>query len=195
MQPELTSSPLGGVFVDQLLIIKMLSFFVPSDWLIYVKENPKQAWCNHVARCSSYRTVSFYEEILKLSNVRLVSLEEDTFELIKHAKAVASITGTACLEAITHGVPSLVFGSTYLEYAPNVYKIRTNDDCLKAINQVKDFTIPHDYYNSLKLYFKCLEKYIKNTTVQFEDLNNVEDVELAKRNLVEGYYEAISDIA
>lgn len=194
LQPEATSSPLGGVFVDQLLMIKMLAFYVPKDWVIYVKENPKQAMQSHIVPFDSYRTVSFYEELLQLPNVRFVSLKEDTYKLTEKAKAVATLTGTAGLEAITKGIPCLMFGYSYLQYAPNVYHIKTNQDCENAIKSIQDTAISPDYNKKLKLYFKCLEKYIINTTAELDTITDEGEKNIAKSKLADAYYDKICRI-
>lgn len=194
LQPEKSSSPLGGVFVDQLLMIKMLSFYMPENWTIYVKENPKQAMKSHLVPFDSYRTVYFYEELLQLPNVKFVSLQEDTYKLIENAEAIATLTGTAGLEAITKGIPFFMFGFSYLQYAPNVYTIRTNEDCVNAIKSIQTKERSLDYNKQFKLYFKCLGKFLINTTVELGTITNEEEKRESKSKLVDVYYREICRI-
>lgn len=159
MQPENTSSPLGGVFVDQSLMIEMLSYYLPDNWVIYVKEHPAQIE-HGFNLASSYRALRFYERIKACPNVEFVSLEENTYSLISNAKAVATLTGTAGLEAITQGIPCFMFGYSYVQYAPNVFHIKNNVDCKKAFESIENNCVDKNYYKKMKIYFKALERYI-----------------------------------
>jgi len=110
LQPELTTAAVGGIYADQLLALEALSSVLPSNYLIYVKENPKQT--------EKQRGPLFYKRLAALKNVRLLSKSENSLDLIKASKGVATITGTAGWEALFHGKPVLVFGyAWYREFS------------------------------------------------------------------------------
>jgi capsule polysaccharide modification protein KpsS len=63
------------------------------------------------------RPKDFYKSLSMLSNVIMLDPLEPSLEIIKTAKAVATVTGTAGLEAAFMGVPVLSFGKH------NIYRI------------------------------------------------------------------------
>lgn len=107
-QPEKTSSPMGGYYVNPILMIQILSKSVPAGWKIYVKEHLSQFIFPE--KGESNRTTDFYAELKKLENVELIPIEFKSFDLIDNAKAVASICGTVLWEAVLRGKPALAFG-------------------------------------------------------------------------------------
>ncbi|WP_037353037.1 hypothetical protein [Selenomonas sp. FC4001] len=189
MQPENTSSPLGGIFVDQALMIEMLSYHLPQGWILYVKEHPSQVE-ESFRLATSYRALRFYERIKACPNVEFVPLQENTYDLISNAKAVATLTGTAGLEAITQGIPCFMFGYSYVQYAPNVFHIKNNEDCKKAFETIGNDCIDKDYYKKMKIYFKTLEKYIFEGTTEYY-LLTVEEQPKAQDALVSHFRELI----
>lgn len=135
IQPECTTSAMGDVFVDQILALDILSFFAPDDWIIYVKENPGQ-WSGprmHTGRFSGY-----YDEIVQRKNIQLVPVLTSTYDLIKHAQAVASITGTACWEALLRGKPALIFGYVWYMYCDGVFRVDGETSAREAFAKIKD---------------------------------------------------------
>jgi len=113
LQPELTTSGLGGIYVDQLLAIERLSKIIPEDWCIYVKENPVQT--------ELMRGKWFFSRLRLIKNVKVVSPDFDTYSLIKSCVFVATITGTAGWEAISGGKNVLVFGNAWYKSLPGVF--------------------------------------------------------------------------
>src|SRR3989338_1623077 len=92
-QPESSTSPLGDVFVDQVLMIEMLSYCLPPGWCLYVKEHPFQ-WLPRGLIYFDYRYKGYYREISKINNVYLIPLETDNAMLIASSQAVATVSGT-----------------------------------------------------------------------------------------------------
>ena len=105
LQPELTTSALGGPFADQLTALEALSAMAPDGYMIYVKDNPRQT--------EMQRGPLFFSRINRLKNVRLVGRDVNSVQLIKGSEGVAIITGTAGWEALFHGKPVLTFGRAW----------------------------------------------------------------------------------
>ena len=116
LQPELTTSTLGGPYADQLSAIEAIRAIIPKDWLIYVKENPKQGF--------GYRGTNFYTRLLSLPNIAYVSKQFDTYELLRHCQFAGTITGSMGWESISGLKPSLIFGKTWYQSLPGVVKYR-----------------------------------------------------------------------
>ncbi|MFO1481008.1 MAG: hypothetical protein U1F40_12475 [Turneriella sp.] len=114
MQPELTTSALGGIFNDQMLAIERLSHLLPEDWKVIVKENPKQT--------DMQRGEWFFSRLSHLRNVILIDPHESSHFLIEKSQFVAVVTGTAGWEAIKGGKKALVFGFAWFMSLPGVIK-------------------------------------------------------------------------
>ena len=134
-QPELTTSPLGGIFNDQTLAISMLSANLPVGWVLVVKEHPGQLIKNDGYNYLG-RDIEFYKKLISLGNVEFISQRIDQFDLIDASKCVATITGTAGWEAIIRGKPVVVFGDAWYQSAPNVFRIKTTLDCQQALEKI-----------------------------------------------------------
>ena len=133
-QPENTSCPLGEAFVDQFLIIDMLSQCVPPGWKIYVKEHTSQWHPKMHGECS--RSTELYGQATALGNVRLVPVSTPNFELIDHAKAVVTITGTAGWEAVVRGRPVLLYGHAWYKFCEGVFYVPSVDACKTALSKI-----------------------------------------------------------
>ena len=126
LQPELTTSALGGEFADQISAIEELSSILPNDLYLYVKENPKQN--------EAYRGKLFFKRLKKLKNVRYIKRTYNSSKLIQDSEFVAVINGTAGWEAIFAKKSILIFGYAWFSsfkgvtrYAPTI----SVDDVLK----------------------------------------------------------------
>jgi hypothetical protein len=124
-QPEATTSPLGGEFYDQELVISQISLSLPAGYILYVKEHFAQ-----IDNVSGYsylgRDIGFYQRISKISNVKLLRHDYNNQQLLANAKAVVAITGSIGWEAYVQGIPVIVLGEVW-------YK---NLKCIKQIKNV-----------------------------------------------------------
>ena len=160
-QPELTSCPMGGIFVRQLLIAEMLSFYLPNGVWIYVKEHPMQT--DHC------REAQLYSDLAALPNVKLVHRNTDTYKLLEHCVAIASCTGTAGFEGMFMGKPFLVFGYHINMYAPGAYVIRNNEDCKYALDKIFNNGAKHTL-KDLKIFLKAVSE-ITSKCMEFNMVN------------------------
>ncbi|OGF63359.1 hypothetical protein A2662_02645 [Candidatus Giovannonibacteria bacterium RIFCSPHIGHO2_01_FULL_45_33] len=135
-QPERTTSPQGDMFVDQILTVKILSFSLPKDWLIYVKEHPAQWWLRMGINYSSARYKGYYNRLASIPNVKLVPVNDNSYELIGKSQAVAVVTGTAGWEAVLRSKPTLIFGYPWYRDCPEVFRINDTKTCNAALNKI-----------------------------------------------------------
>lgn len=128
LQPELTTSPIAGAYVDQLLMIETISYYLPENYWIYIKENPKQK--------NFGRNLGFYRRLKALNNVWLVPIKYNSFRLIENCIAVATASGTSGWEALFREKPVIMFGHFFYQYAPGVFQVHHKKDCEQAIESI-----------------------------------------------------------
>lgn len=153
-QPECNTSPQGGAFVNQILMIKILSASLPKGWRIYVKEHPAQ-WMAFGLNYTDYRYKGYYQRIAEIKNVQLVPIETNSFLLINRSQAIANVTGTVGWEAILRQKPALVFGCAWYNDYPGILKVNGAEACRAAINKIENGYRPDR--QSVINYLKCVE--------------------------------------
>ena len=99
-QPESSVDVMGDSRNNQLECIRALTRLLPFGWEIWVKEH---------SHALGDRDARWYRELKTLPGLRLIDPYEDTMALIRRASLVASVAGTACLEAAILGVPAITF--------------------------------------------------------------------------------------
>lgn len=138
-QPEVTTSPIGDIFVNQQLCIEMLLKYTPENYMVYVKEHPTQFMYHTLGH--TCRIVDFYKDLSRYSRVRIVPLEMDSFELMQNAKAISTVTGTVGWEALLHRKPVIMFGQVWYEAMRNI--LRVTDE--QSASKIKDFIETYQY--------------------------------------------------
>ena len=126
LQPEMTTSILGGQYANQASAILKLRQKLPPEVMIVVKENPIQGWY--------MREESFFATIKSLPNTIFIATSVATYDLIKNATAVASISGTACYEALFYRKPAIYFGNPFYQNFEGTFKFDDIQDITEVLN-------------------------------------------------------------
>ena len=145
-QPELTTSVYGEKYYsDQLLALEKLNDLIPEDWIIYIKD--------HRIQTEYQRPDSFFKRLQFIKKVKLVSKNENTYNLMKHAQFVSTISGTAAYESVCGGKPALIFGKIWWQNLPGIFKYNENIN----INDIINYKIDHRLLTKKinEFYSKC----------------------------------------
>lgn len=103
-EPEIAIFLLAPFWTDQLNLIRQIAKSLPLDFKLYVKEHPAMV---------RYRPFSYYKELKKIPNVKLIRPSVESFGLIKNSKLIITITGTAGWEGILFKKPVITFGDVF----------------------------------------------------------------------------------
>lgn len=191
-QPERSTDPQSSYYSDQLIPLSILNDIIPEDYIIYVKEHPRQLNDNFPdIRKKHFRNIKFYEEILKLGKVRLVDLHFPSEKLIKNAKLNCSCTGTNIWEGLyRYKKPGLSFGHSWLSSClstpsvleKNEYEIK--EIIISLLNKTTDEI--HDNYED---FLNHISKYGIITS-------NVEPYEylVSEENMVKNFVDVIEGL-
>ena len=146
--PEETTMPRAGEYKNQILSIRTLAKAANKNGLkVYVKEHWVQG----------HRDPGFYQEINNIEGVMLVDLEVNAGDLIDHAQAVSTQTGTCIIEAMLKGKHCLFFGEGQpFKGAPGAVRI---DDEIQADNVIQDILCGKNTFSREEAlrYMKALE--------------------------------------
>jgi len=180
LQPEMTTSSLGGVYKDQALAIEKLAMMLPEGVKVYVKENPKQG--------AFMRGPLFFYRLKRLANVEFLPSYTSTHELLAKSEFVATITGTVGWEALQKGKKVLVFGNTWYMNFPGA--VQYSDDL--EYEQVVNSNYKHGEVESAmgqlleQAHSGVVDRHYKQLVPEFDQEQN--DTEVAKTiiNLLKG---------
>ena len=169
-QPERSTMPEGEIFTDQLLAIKILSSILPKNWLIIVKEHPRQFDKNYVdLRRINFRSAKFYKEIILINNVRLCKLNQDSDKIINESKIICTITGTSGFESLKKLKPVITFGNPWYsgcKSVTNIEEVIAKKNTLSTILNLKQSQLKKNLENFIKLIENYLISYY-NPSLKF----------------------------
>lgn len=133
--PE-THLPLRSRSVDEINCIKQLSFKIPPSWKILVKPPPKM-----VSIIGYSRPYHFYADIAKIPNVIFVDKDYNSLDLIRKSKFVASVAGTALLEASILNKIGVRWGDPEFSVVDSI--VHFDDFQLDLLNMTRDSNVAY----------------------------------------------------
>lgn len=113
-QPEATTIVCAQKYEKQLFFIDSWAKSLPADTLLYVKEHYSNI---------GHRKEAFYTSLKQYPNVVLIDPWENSRELMIHAEAVTTLTGTVGWEGMLLRKPVIISGNVFYENAPGVVKV------------------------------------------------------------------------
>lgn len=99
LEPEFSVQARSKEFNDQNAIIKLLALNLPIGYDLIIKEH------SDIGR----RNIKFYKDLLKIPNIKMAHPSIRGIDLVRRARAVASMTGTVSLEATMYGKRAIEF--------------------------------------------------------------------------------------
>ena len=119
VEPEIATLLYAPFFTDQIHLIKLIARSLPVGYKLYVKEHPMMV---------VYRPRSFYKEIKKTPNVRLINPAVTSFELILNAKLITTISGSVGWEGTLLKKPVITFGNIFYNQLSFVKHCKTPEE-------------------------------------------------------------------
>lgn len=156
LTPEETTMPRAGEYKNQKLSIEMLAKGAEKiGAYVYVKEH----WVQY------HREKGYYKCLAQMPNVILIDSDINSGDLIQHAMAVSTQTGTCMIEALLHGKSVLYFGEgAVYKGMPKSYQIDSAeqlDRVLLEITQQDNKVTEHMAKSYLyALQEECVESYL-----------------------------------
>lgn len=158
-QPERSTDPEAGFYSDQINAALSLSKVVPDDYVIWIKEHPRQSPLEFPnLKRYYYRELYDFEILSNLNNVRLLDINYPTSKILNKTKFVASCTGSVLWEALVKGIPAVRFGSTWHDNCKSCYyfdEFLKNTISFDEISKIKKEKV----IENVKLFLVEFEKY------------------------------------
>lgn len=130
-EPEMTTMLYAPYHTNQLEAIRLVARSLPAQYKLYVKEHPLMV---------IYRPRSYYKELKKIPNVKLINPAYTSFQILKNAKLVTTATGTPGWEASMLKIPVITFGNVFynqLSFVKNCHALEDLPTIIK--NQLENF--------------------------------------------------------
>ena len=125
-QPEGTTLPVALSFREIFTVIHTLRAAIPEDISLVLKENPGVFDThNPYLSFTNYRAPDFYDRLLSIPNLLLVSTSTDSLDLIQNSVITSTISGTAAIEAYAMGKPVITFASNWYDELDTIHNFES----------------------------------------------------------------------
>lgn len=162
-EPETSTSVASYKMTNQVALIEQITKNMPFGFRLLVKEHLPSV---------GLRPTGFYDRIKSLPDVHLISPFEDPFNLIKKAKLVVVLTGTAGWESIMIGTPVLIFGQ--VEYTGIGKGFRTFNDIVNFEDDILEAMHTPSATETELVHFIAAQLFLK-TNLSSSDMSAVFD--------------------
>lgn len=142
-EPEKSTLPMGGKYWNQLYVLEMLLQALPKDWIIYVKEHPRQ-FDRSILKNELARDLDFYKRLLADSRIQLLDLSVSSDEMFAISSCITTITGTVGWEAIQKEVPVLVWGYPWYRDCPEICFVNEVEEASAYLKTVDEEAVAID---------------------------------------------------
>lgn len=114
-EPEIATLLLAPFYTDQINLVRQAARALPMHFKLYVKEHPLMV---------DYRPRSFYKELKKNPNVKLIKPNISGLDIVAKAKLIITITSSAAWEGVMLKKPAISFGDWFYNFLPMVKRCR-----------------------------------------------------------------------
>lgn len=104
LEPEVALHLYGYWYINQIEAVRQIARSLPVNYKLYVKDHPRMV---------GFRKRSYYKELKKIPNVKLVNPKINSLQFLAKSKLAIVITGSAGWEAIQLKVPVITFGDVF----------------------------------------------------------------------------------
>jgi len=173
-QPEMTTCPMAGEYVNQDLMIELLDFYLPKDIYIYVKEHPKQT-----VVC---RSEKFYKKFYQRKRIRFINASENSMRLVDNALFVVTCTGTVGYEALFRSKPVIIFGNSFYQFAPGCFSVKSKKELQNVLRIIlSGYTVNE---NDIDLFFQKIYNFSYYGCVDIGWINQVDISAIDNYNVI-----------
>ena len=157
-------------YSNQIELIHNIAKSLPVNFTLLVKD--------HLVTKILGRSVTFYEQIVNLPNVKLLHPKVERDKILKNCSLVVTIGGSSGLEAAFFNKPSIIISDTHYSSIPSVIRLKTIEEMSNVIRTALKLKID-------KLGLKKYVGSLLNDSFEFDSMSLKTDV--LKRFFVKGF--------